>query len=107
MIWRISSAEPTSGGARNQVEFDPSKEYFKIIHPVRGLGDDFKLLGTIFDVALSMTPCIEDVLQRVRPKVRAILRLRHLYSVSTMLDQYKAHIWGITEYFNGVLIELR
>ena len=91
-------------GMRNQVEFDPSKEYLKIIHPARGLGDDFKLLGTIFDVALSMTPCIEDVLQRVRPKVRAILRLRHLYPVATMLDQYKAHVWGITEYSNGVLI---
>ena len=55
-------------GVRNQVEFDPSKEYLKMIHPVRGLGEDFKLLDTIFDVALSMQSCIEDVLRRVRPK---------------------------------------
>ena len=89
---------------RNQVEFDPSKKCSKIINPARGLGEHFKLLGTIFDVALSMTPCIEDVLQRVRPEVRAILRLRHLYSVNTMLDRYKAHVWGIMEYSNGVLI---
>ena len=89
---------------RNQVEFDPSKEYLKIIHPVCGLGDNCKLLGTIFDVALSMTPCIKDVLQRFRSKVRAVLRLRHLYPLGTMLNQYKAHVWGITEYSNGVLI---
>ena len=89
---------------RNQVEFDPSKEYLKIIHPASGLGDNFRLLGTIFDVALSMTPCIEDVLQRVRPKVRALLRLRHLYPLGTMLNQYKAHVWGIAIYSNGVLI---
>ena len=56
-----------------QVEFDPSKEFLKIIHPRRGLGDDFKMLGTLFDVALSMKPCIEYVLGRVRPKIRALL----------------------------------
>ena len=91
-------------GVRNQVEFDPSKEYLKIIHPARGLGDDFKLLDTIFVVALSMQPCIEDVLRRVRTKIRAFLRLRHLYPMHTMLHQYKAVVWGITEYSNGVLI---
>ena len=41
-----------SWGARNQVEFDASKESMKILHPSRGSGDDFRLLGTIFDVKL-------------------------------------------------------
>ena len=90
-------------GVRNQVEFDPSKEFLKIIHPRRGLGDDFKMLGTLFDVALSMKPCIEYVLGRVRPKIRALLRLKDFYPLSVMLDQYKSHIWGITEYSNGVI----
>ena len=85
------------------MEFDPSKEYLKIIHPRRGLGDDFKMLGTLFDVALSMKPCIEYVLGRVRPKIRALLRLKDFYSLPVMLDQYKSHIWGITEYSNGVI----
>ena len=89
---------------RNQVEFDPSKEYFKILHPSRGVGDDFKMLGTLFDTALSMKPRLESVLDRTRPKIRALLRLKALYSVSSMLNQYKNHIWGITEYSNGVLI---
>ena len=78
-------------GMRNQVELDPSKEYLKIIHPARGLGDDFKLLGIIFDEVLSMMPCIQEVLQRIRAKVRAIPRSRHLCLVNVMLHQYKAH----------------
>ena len=36
-------------GTRNQVEFDPSKEHFKIIHPVYGEGDDFTMLGTLLE----------------------------------------------------------
>ena len=91
-------------GVRNQVEFDPSKKHLKVLHPSRGVGDDFKMLGTLFDTALSMKPCLESVLDRTRPKIRALLRLKDLYSVSSMLNQYKSHIWGITEYSNGVLI---
>ena len=91
-------------GVRNQVEFDPGKEYVKILHPSLGLGEEFKLLGTLFDVALSMTPCIDAILARVRPKIRALLRLRDMYSVATMLEQYKSHVWGITEYSNGAII---
>jgi len=91
-------------GVRNQVQFDAAKEYMKILHPACGLGEDFKLLGTLFDVALSMVPCLIQVLGRVRPRIRALLGLKDLYSLTTMLDQYKSHVWGITEYSNGVLI---
>ena len=86
------------------MQFDPSTEYLTILHPSRGIGDDFKMLGTLFDTCLSMHPCLESVLAKVRPKIRALLRLRNLYSVRTMLEQYKSHIWGITEYSNGALI---
>ena len=91
-------------GVRHQVKFDPSTEYFKILQPSRGVGDDFKMLGTLFDTALSMKPCLESVLNRTRAKIRALLRLKTLYSVPSMLNHYKNHIWGITEYSNGVLI---
>jgi hypothetical protein len=51
-----------------------------------------------------MQPCIENVLGKIRPKIRALLRLQHLYSPATMLDQYKSHIWSSKEYSNGALI---
>jgi len=91
-------------GRKNQVEFDPGKEHLVILHPRRGIGEDFKLLGTLFDCKLTMQPCLEKLLSTIRPKIRAIVRLKHLYSVSTMLNQYKCHIWGLKEYSNGALI---
>ena len=91
-------------GRRNQVQFDPAKELFCVIHPTQGSGDDFKLLGTHFDCALTMQPCIEGILSKIRPKIRALIRLRHLYSPVAMLGQYKCHIWGLKEYSNGAII---
>ena len=91
-------------GVKNQVQFDPSKEYFKILHPSLGEGEDFKLLGTLVDCKLGLVACIESLLSKVRPKMRALLRLQHLYSKVVMLDQYKSHIWSIKEYSNGALI---
>ena len=91
-------------GKRNQIEFDPSKESFKIIHPSFGEGEEFRLLGTLLDCALTMRPCIEQLLSKLRPKVRALLRLQHMYSRSEMLNLFKAHIWSFLEYSNGALL---
>jgi len=51
-----------------------------------------------------MQPCIGGILAKIRPKIRALLRLRHLYSTAAMLNQYKCHIWGLKEYSNGAII---
>jgi hypothetical protein len=51
-----------------------------------------------------MVPCLEALLSKIRPKMRALLRLRHLYPTSTMMNQYKCHIWGLKEYSTGALI---
>ena len=91
-------------GVRNQVTFDPSKEHLKIVHPSEPHGDDFKVLGTVLDCKLSMQPCIDHVLNKSRPKIRAILRLQHMFSVQDLIGQYKTHIWGNSEYSNEALI---
>ena len=91
-------------GVRNQVSFDASKEHLKIIHPRAALGEDFKMLGTLFDCKLSMQPCIEDMLAKARPKVRALIRIKHLFSVASLVNQYKTHVWGFSEYSNGAII---
>ena len=91
-------------GRKNQVQFDPAKEHFCIIHPTQGSGEDVKLLGALFDYALTMQPCIEGILSKIRHKIRALLRLRHMYSSAAMLGQYKCHIWGLKEYSNGAII---
>ena len=86
------------------MQFAPAKKHFCIIHPTQGSGEDFKLLGNLFDRALTMQPCIEGILSKIRPKIRALLRLRHMYSSAAMLGQYKCHIWGLKEYSNGAII---
>jgi len=91
-------------GNHNQVTFDPAKEYFKVIHPRQGLGDSFRMLGTQVDCELTMQPCVEKILSKGRPKVRALLRLKDMYSVQSMLTQYKTHIWSVSEFHNGALI---
>ena len=91
-------------GRRNQVQFDPSKEKFRIIHPSLRNEDHFTMLGTLFDCALSMKPCVDHILAKARPKIRALLRIKHMYNTHAMLCQYKIHIWGFSEYSNGVLI---
>ena len=90
-------------GYRNRVTFDSSKDYLMIIHPVHGEGDDFRLLGSLIDVHLSMSPAVQDILDRARPEVKALLRTRGMYNHMQMIDQYKTHIWNLIEYHNGVI----
>ena len=86
------------------MEFDPVEENINILHPTFGEGEDFKMLGVLVDCRLTFQPCVELVLQRCRPKIRALLKLKNLYSVPELLNQYKSHIWGYAEYPNGALI---
>ena len=89
---RLSQREIHRWGHRNRVTFDSSKEHLMIIHPVQGEGMDFRLLGSLIDVKLSMSPAVQDVLDRARPKVKSLLRTRGMYNHTQMLDQYKTHI---------------
>ena len=91
-------------GSQNQVTFDPAKEHFVVIHPSQRQGENFRLLGFLFEYSLTMIPCLEGILSKIRPKIRAMLRLKHIYSVPAMIGQYKCHIWGLKEYSNGAII---
>ena len=51
-----------------------------------------------------MQPCIDSLLTRLRPKIRAIVKLKHVFSVANLLNQYKAHIWSKSEYHDGALL---
>ena len=88
-------------GERNRVTFDPTKESIRIIHPTQGDAEEFVLLGTLFDCQLTMSPCIDSLLKTLRPKVRAILKLKHVLSMPSLKNQYKAHVWSKVEYHNG------
>ena len=84
--------------------FDPGKESFQILHPIDHEGVDFKYLGTWIDCALSMAPCVDRILTKSGPKIRSLLRVKDMYSLKSMLNQFKSHLWSVIEYHNGALI---
>jgi len=90
-------------GRKNRVTFDAQKEHIVILHPSRGLGDPFKLLGLLMDADLRMHSAIDQLLGKVRPKVTAILRTRAYYSVPDLINQFKTQIWGLMEAHSGGL----
>ena len=91
-------------GNDNQVTFEPAKEHIRIIHPDAGTADTFRMLGVLLDGLMSMTPCLDEILHKISPKVRAMLRTSFMYSREAMLGQYKAHVWSRCEYSSGVVL---
>ena len=91
-------------GQRNRVTFDPSKESFHVIHPLCDDESEFNLLGVLMDSALSTCPLIDRLLKKARAKARAIARMRHMYSLEALLNQFKSHIWSFIEYCSGAIV---
>ena len=46
-----------------------------------------------------MTSCIDELVGRTKPKVKAILRTRAHYTIAQIIGQFKTHSWGLLEYF--------
>ena len=91
-------------GQDNRVSFDPGKEHIKVLHPDVGDDDQFRFLGTLIDCRLTMKPCIDQVMNKIRPKIKALLRTRWSYSIVRMLNQFRTHIWCHIEYSQGALL---
>ena len=83
------------------MKFDASKEHFVILHPQRCAGEPFKLLGCLIDPKLIMKFAIDNIMDRIRPRITALLRTRAHYDVGAMITQFKTHIWGIMEMHSG------
>ena len=90
-------------GRVNRVAFDPTKEHVIILHPIRGEGDPFKLLGCLVDCKLVMDQAIEKILAQVRPKRQSILRTKPHYCVKDLINQFKTHVWSLMEYHSGAI----
>ena len=51
-----------------------------------------------------MTAALDHIVNWGRPKIKALLRTPDTYDCKTMLQQYKIHIWGGTEYANDATL---
>ena len=61
-------------GRANQVTFDPSKESMHILKLHGGKASSFRLLGILFDNALSMKDAVLETVEEATWKMAAILR---------------------------------
>ena len=68
-----------------------------ILHPSRGHGAPFKLLGCMVDTDLRMHSCIDQLLSKIRPRITAILRTRGFYSIPDLIIHFRTHIWDLIE----------
>ena len=96
---RSTLGRKPSPGLESKVNFEPSKERFAVLHPRHGEGENFKLLGCIFDVNLNMDSCVAKILSVARPKIRNLLRSRPYFTEQDLILQFKTHIWSFVEYF--------
>ena len=94
-------------GRANQVVFDSAKESRHILSLTDSVGDSFKLLGIIFDGALSMEEAVAEVVAEAGWKLRTLLRTRRYYTDADLIVLYKAllgipHASCVRRYARGI-----
>ena len=84
-------------GAANSVKFDPDKESFHVLHRTNGVGEDFKLLGLIFDVELRMHSGISTIAREAGWRLQSVLRPRRFFSEKETVNLYKSLVLSYIE----------
>ncbi len=84
-------------GRANQVLFDPSKESFHVLHRAFFSGEDFKILGVLFDPQLLMHAASRTVATEAGWRLRKLLRSRQFFTTPELMHLYKAQILSYIE----------
>ena len=84
-------------GCANQVSFDAGKESFHCIHRRRHFGEDFKILGVLFDCQLTMCGAAAAISREAGWRLKSLLRCRRFYSIGQLVSLYKAQILSFIE----------
>ena len=79
-------------GDANRVEFDATKEHFVILHRTQPMGDDFRLLGALYDCKLVMDNHCSACASQCRWMVHSLVKLRFFFPVHDLVRLYKAHV---------------
>ena len=102
---RQSQADIHKCGKQNRVSFDPLKELFAILAPAGGDAQPFRLLGPTLDEKLLMHDCIDKLYRKAKPKARALLRCRRVYSVADMRFLFETHVRSQFEWCYGAIFQ--
>jgi hypothetical protein len=94
-------------GRANQVTFDPSKESQHILSIGEPWGNEFKILGVLFDAGLSMESAVQEVVVEAGWKLRMLIRTRRFYTDAELVLLYKAHLLSYLEYRTAAIYHAR
>ena len=84
-------------GQANQVLFDPEKESFHILHRHLHYGEDFKVLGCVYDSQLLMHSAARHVATEAGWRLKSLLRSRRYFTLPELMRLYKAQILSYVE----------
>ena len=98
---RTCQAEIHKWGAANSITFDNSKESQHILHHRDGRGDNFKILGLLFDPRLSMFHAATGIVRETSFRLRRVLRLRGHFCTNELMMYYKSEVLGYIEGFTA------
>ncbi len=84
-------------GRANRVVFDPAKESFHLLHKTLHLGDDFRILGVLFDPQLLMHSATRAVATEAGWRIQKLLRARRYYTTPELMHLYKAQVLSYIE----------
>ena len=79
-------------GLANQVTFDAGKESRHVLSRTEPYGDDFKLLGVVFDNKLNMDVAVRTLAGKVRWKVVMLLRSQRVSHTEDLIVQCKQQV---------------
>ena len=84
-------------GRANCVRFDVSKESFHVLHRIHGCGDDFLLLGILFDTGLRMHKATAVLAREAGWRLQAVLRPRRFFTRAQLFGLYKCQVLSYVE----------
>ncbi len=84
-------------GKANQVLFDPSKESFHLLHRSLYAGEDFKILGVLFDPQLLMHAACRRVATEAGWRLQKLLKSRKYFTTPELVHLYKAQVLSFIE----------
>ncbi len=84
-------------GQANQVLFDPTKESFHVLHRTLHFGENFKVLGCLFDPQLLMHAAARHVATEAGWRLQTLLRSRRFFTRPELVRIYKAQVLSFIE----------
>ena len=84
-------------GAANRVMFDASKESLHVLHRQDPMGDNFKILGVLFDAKLLMGAAVHEIVAKGAWKITTLLRSKRYHTMKEMMNLYKCHVLSYLE----------